>query len=101
MHQHYLIMKRITIKEMVKEILLDATRGHRNLNNFEDGMLVIDSLHCFYYRTYFEDIYAKWQNGEKTSRQIMVRISGDLKARAPYNENARYIARAIDNVIYA
>lgn len=94
-------MKRITIKEMVKEIFFDATRGQRTRENFVDGMLVIDSLHCFYYRTYFEDIYAKWQNGEKTSRQIMVKIANDLQARGYYNDRARLVARAIDHVMFS
>lgn len=93
--------KRITIKQMVKDIFFDATKGRRSADNFLEGQLVLSSLQFFYYRFYFERIYGEWLNGEKSSRAIMHAISSDLHDRAPYSDRAGEVARAIDKVMYA
>ena len=40
--------KRITINQMVKEIFFDATKGKRTLENFVDGMTVIERLRYYF-----------------------------------------------------
>lgn len=93
--------KRITIKQMVKDIFFDATAGRRTADNFLEGQLVLSSLQYFYYRPYFERIYGEWLSGAKSARAIMSSVSSDLYERGPFNERAREVALAIDKVMYA
>lgn len=70
--------KRITINQMVKEIFFDATNGKRTADNFVDGMTVIERLRYYFYRSYFDELYAAWLAGNKTSKQIMSQIADSL-----------------------
>lgn len=90
-----------TIKQMVKEILFDATYGQRSSDNYAKGMEIIDSLQYLYYREYFDKIYAVWVNGERSSRRILSEIRSNLKMRGLYNDRARRIAESLDTFLYA
>ena len=93
--------RKITIKQMVKEIFFDATTGRRTYDNYPYDMLVIDGLKSFYYRCYFEQVYQEWLEGKKTARQMMERIYQDLLIRGRFNDHAREVAMAIKKVMYA
>lgn len=90
--------KRITINQMVKEIFFDATKGKRTLENFVDGMTVIERLRYYFYRSYFEEAYSAWLAGNKTSKQIMAQIADSL-GNWTMNEEARRMRKTILELI--
>ena len=90
--------KRITINQMVKEIFFDATKGKRTLENFVDGMTVIERLRYYFYRSYFEEAYSAWLTGNKTSKQIMAQIAESLGSWT-MNEEARRMRKTILELI--
>lgn len=93
--------KRITIKEMVKDIFFDATKGIRTVDNYMDGQIVLNSLQSFYYRFYFERIYKEWQDGTSSARSLLHHIYLDLRQRGAFNDHAREVADALRTFILA
>lgn len=95
--------KKLTIKQMVKEIVFDATTGNRSTENYVEGMMVIDSMQYFYYRSYFEDLYDCFISGERTSRSILVNWFEHLEycGRGKYgNKRAKEVAGYLRVLIY-
>ena len=84
----------ITIKQMVREIFFDATKGKRTSENFADVMMVIERLGYYFYRSYFDELYTAWLAGDKTSKQIMYQIANSL-GNWTVNEEARHMRNII------
>ena len=91
---------KLTIKQMVKAIVFAATMGRRTADNYADGMLVIDSLHRFYYRQYFLNAYARFLDGG-APREELRSIYRNLRSRCLDEPRCKPVADALYNLLHA
>ena len=92
---------RLTIKQMVKAILFDATAGRRTADNYLEGMTVIDSMQTFFYRAYFENLYQRWADGKMDARRIVLEWYASLHGRGRLGDNrAAIVADAINTLLW-
>lgn len=87
---------RKTIEQMFHVICMDATRGLRSA----DEMFVCSMIGDFYYRVYIEKVYNQWKNQERTAKDILSEISGELAGRV-FNGMAVFVGRKIQGLINA
>lgn len=91
---------RLTIKQMVKALVFAATMGRRTAENYAAGMLVIDSLHRFYYRQYFLNAYARFLEGGDPREELRAIYRG-LRERTPFEPRCAAVADALYTLLTA
>lgn len=83
-----------TIKEMFRDIVLSIGV----IENMTDVNFAIDHIGDFYYRAYIEMCYYKWQNQERTAKDIVEEIADNLSGRV-FNGLAVLVGRMLKGVI--
>ena len=91
--------KRLTKREMFKEIFFDATEGKRSNENFVDGMTLIDCLPNYLSKEYMTHIYNEFINEEKCSRHILSNVASNMRWYG--NNTQMQLGRMLDKFLMA